>query len=443
MSEKEYIHTVTINKKRCIGCTRCLRVCPTKALRIRNGKAIILQDRCIDCGECIRVCPQKAIYSKIDDLDIINNYKHKLLVYSSVLIGQFKKYKNFKKILNLMSYLGFDEIVGVDIGALIISDVIRSFLKHNRDKTYITTNCPAVVRLIQVKYPSLIDNMLPFKNMMDVAGEYLKKEFMKKNNVKEKNIGLFYLSPCPSKAQAVYQPEGEVKRIFDGVFSMEEVYNNLRYIMEKKDIHLDKDIELENVTESSLKWSILGDVDSQFKDFTSLRIDGIDNVIEFLEEIEEGDFKEIDLVDMYSCQNGCVGGVFTNENPFVCEHRIRHIASSFPDSVEEIPPICEGDYCSLSKPLKPRPVEPIDKNMSNAVKKMKDIEEVFKKLPKLNCSICGSPTCYNLAEDIVLNEDVSIYDCPVVLRRNLRNMAKDLFEMAGRTDPIEENDNKE
>ncbi|HMA68617.1 MAG TPA: [Fe-Fe] hydrogenase large subunit C-terminal domain-containing protein [Candidatus Mcinerneyibacterium sp.] len=438
----DYIHTVTINKKRCIGCTRCLRVCPTKALRIRNGKAVILKDRCIDCGECMRVCPQNAIEADIDDLEEINNYNHKLLVYSSVLIGQFTKYKNFKKILSLFSYLGFDEIVGVDIGALIISDTIRSYLKANNDKTYITTNCPAVVRLIQVKYPSLIDNLLPFKSMLDVAGEYLKREYIKENNVSSSNIGLFYLSPCPAKAVAIYQPEGEVDKIFDGVFSMEEVYNNLRYIMEKKDIHLDKDVEMKKVTKNSLLWSTMGDVERQFKDLTSLRIDGIDNVIEFLEEMEEGNIKDINLVDMYSCQNGCVGGVFTNENPFISEYRIKQIASDFKDKIEEVPPICEGDFCSLTKALKPRPLEPLDKNMKNAVKKMQEIEKVFKKLPKLNCSICGSPTCYNLAEDIVLNENVTIYDCPVVLRRSLRNMAKDLFEMAGRTDPIEEKKDK-
>ena len=56
-------HAVVLEYKRCRGCTTCIKTCPTEAIRVRNGKAIILDERCIDCGKCVRVCPHKAIRS--------------------------------------------------------------------------------------------------------------------------------------------------------------------------------------------------------------------------------------------------------------------------------------------------------------------------------------------------------------------------------------------
>ena len=67
----EYKHSVSLEKERCKGCTTCLRHCPTEAIRIRDGRAVINSDVCIDCGECIRVCPhkaKKAIFDKLEDI---------------------------------------------------------------------------------------------------------------------------------------------------------------------------------------------------------------------------------------------------------------------------------------------------------------------------------------------------------------------------------------
>ena len=70
-----YSHSVTLDTAKCKGCINCMKRCPTEAIRVRNGKAHIIDDRCIDCGECIRIChnhSKKAVY---DNFDIIENYK--------------------------------------------------------------------------------------------------------------------------------------------------------------------------------------------------------------------------------------------------------------------------------------------------------------------------------------------------------------------------------
>ena len=59
----DYFHAIEVGTDKCRGSMNCMRVCPTEAIRIREGKALILEDRCIDCGDCIRVCPERAIRS--------------------------------------------------------------------------------------------------------------------------------------------------------------------------------------------------------------------------------------------------------------------------------------------------------------------------------------------------------------------------------------------
>ncbi|MEI7829451.1 MAG: 4Fe-4S dicluster domain-containing protein, partial [Prolixibacteraceae bacterium] len=68
-------HAIQIDEAKCIGCVHCMRVCPTEAVRIRDGKAMIIQERCIDCGQCMRACPAKAFYIKQNDLKMIQDYK--------------------------------------------------------------------------------------------------------------------------------------------------------------------------------------------------------------------------------------------------------------------------------------------------------------------------------------------------------------------------------
>jgi len=81
---KPFHHALGIRKEICIGCSRCLRVCPTEALRVKDGKASLHPEWCIDCGECFNVCPVKAVVVEDDDIAQIFNYKHRILLVPSV-----------------------------------------------------------------------------------------------------------------------------------------------------------------------------------------------------------------------------------------------------------------------------------------------------------------------------------------------------------------------
>lgn len=82
-------HAIYVDGDNCTGCTHCLKNCPTRAIRIRSGKAVIDQNRCIDCGECIRVCHANAVKVEQGALDSIFKYKYRVALVPAVLSGQF------------------------------------------------------------------------------------------------------------------------------------------------------------------------------------------------------------------------------------------------------------------------------------------------------------------------------------------------------------------
>ena len=112
MSTEEYIHSVTLDKDLCKGCTNCISTCPTEAIRVRDAKAMIISDRCIDCGECIRTCPSHAKKAVSDPLDMLNKYTFKVALPAPSFYGQFKNV-SIDTVLTALKKFGFDDIYEV------------------------------------------------------------------------------------------------------------------------------------------------------------------------------------------------------------------------------------------------------------------------------------------------------------------------------------------
>ncbi|MDP2844416.1 MAG: 4Fe-4S binding protein, partial [Acetobacterium sp.] len=87
---EKLLHSVYLDEEKCLGCTTCLRSCPTGAIRVRGGKAIINESKCIDCGECIRICPHHAKLAKTDPLSKKDSFKYRVALVAPAIIGQFK-----------------------------------------------------------------------------------------------------------------------------------------------------------------------------------------------------------------------------------------------------------------------------------------------------------------------------------------------------------------
>jgi len=87
----QHNHSVTLREDKCVGCTDCIKRCPTEAIRVRNSKAVIIDERCIDCGNCIRVCKHGAKKAVTDPVEMMNDYKYKIAIPAPTLYAQFKK----------------------------------------------------------------------------------------------------------------------------------------------------------------------------------------------------------------------------------------------------------------------------------------------------------------------------------------------------------------
>ena len=321
---KTYFHSVRLDRDKCKGCTNCIKHCPTEAIRVRNGKAQIIAERCIDCGECIRVCPYHAKIAYTDPFSDIGRFKYKIALPAPTLYGQFKNLSSIDRVVLGLRLMGFDDVYEVARGADIVSCAIRERMASKDTLPVISSACPAIVRLIQVRFPNLISNIMELKSPMEVAAIVAKREFAQKHGVDESDIGAFFITPCPAKMTSIKNPYGIEKSHVDGAFSVIDIYGLLAGQLKKPGV-----VTIEGSTASvcGVGWANSGGEAIAAGIQNYLAVDGIVNVIKVLEEIENMKLSDLQFFEGLACPGGCVGGPLTFENPFVARARIRALSS--------------------------------------------------------------------------------------------------------------------
>ena len=205
--DQKFFHSVRLDKEKCKGCTNCLKRCPTEAIRVRGGRAHIINERCIDCGECIRVCDYHAKYAQTDPLASINRFKYKIALPAPSLYGQFKHLISASQVLEGLLKMGFDDVFEVAEGADIVTRAIRERMRGmGRDRyPVISSACPAIVRLIRVRFPELIPHIIDVRQPMEVAAMLAREAAVQETGYPPREIGVFFLSPAASSAARVTQ----------------------------------------------------------------------------------------------------------------------------------------------------------------------------------------------------------------------------------------------
>lgn len=431
-----YYHSVTLDKDKCVGCTNCLKRCPTEAIRVRGGRAHIIDERCIDCGECIRVCEHHAKIANTNPLSAINGFPYKIALPAPSLYGQFKNLRSISDVIEGLKMMGFDAVYEVARGADIVSVAVMERMKEpGCPRPLISSSCPAVVRLIQTRFPELIDNIVDVRSPMEVAASQARSEFAREKGVDPKDVGCFFITPCAAKMTAIRKPLGHEKSAVDGAISFLEVYGLLSGQIKKA--VKPEDAPSPRATSFGIGWARTGGEAGAVQQEESLAVDGIDNVIRVLEEIEDNRLPGLRFFEGMACFGGCIGGPLSFENPFIARNRIRKLVLSLPKvrpqdvvSPEEISGMADEIFCD--KPLEPVKVMQLGKDVREALHNMERVEELSKKLPGLDCGSCGSPSCQALAEDIVLGYATEM-DCLVLLKERLRQMAHQMVEMSETT----------
>jgi Fe-S-cluster-containing hydrogenase component 2 len=391
-----------------------MRRCPTEAIRIRNGKAVILEDLCVDCGDCMAVCPSEAIVSISDPLTGIDGRKYKVAVPSSVLYSQFEPSIHPYIIHLAFRELGFDGVVDISVSCSVVARAYVRYMERNaKPRPMIAPDCPAVIRLIQVKYPELVELISPVDVPREVTAREIRMRLPEKLGIKPEDIGIVYISPCPAKIVSIKQPAEKAKSWFDAAVPIKDVYPLLLPHV----VAIKSQFEISQVPESfrfSVAWAVLGSLTSAVKRENWLAVAGMDHVMKILDDIENSRLRNVDFVEAYSCMLGCVGGPFNIENPYVSrtnsiKQRERYESEIEVDEADVERKIDEGYYL-LEGPVLPRPTKYFDTDLETSIKRMKESERVLQKLPQTDCGCCGAPTCMAFAEDLVRGE-AKLDDC--------------------------------
>ena len=429
MDEIKRYHSVRLDKTRCKGCTNCLKHCPTEAIRVRGGRAHIIDERCIDCGECIRICDYHAKVAVTDDISVIHGFKYTIALPAPSLYGQFKNLRSIGPVLEALKRIGFDDVFEVARGADIVSRAIREKLREpGLPRPLISSACPAVVRLIQVRFPDLIPHIVDVRQPMEVAAMIAKQEFCKKHDCAPEDVGVFFITPCPAKMTSIRTPLGQEKSAVDGAISMMEIYGLLLPHVSA----LQNQPSPSSATYYGIRWAAGSGEASAVCPENSLAVDGIQNVIRVLEEIENNRLNDLTFFEGSACLCGCVGGPLAFENNYVAKRAIRKLSNSANKihPTEDVPVSLMTKYpLYFDRPIEANSAMKLDDNLIVAMQKMERMNKILEDLPGYDCGSCGSPTCRTFAEDIVRGYFTEM-DCIHKLRERLKVMAEQMVELA-------------
>jgi len=402
MEQKTIYHALHIMPELCNGCSHCMKVCPTQAVRVRKGKALMHSDWCIDCGECIRVCPTNAIKIAADDFQRIFDYEHRLLILPSVFFGQFSNYISFEMINGILKDMGFTEVHAPEESVDFLLEIMNYYIEENQ-RPVISSFCPAVVRLIQVRFPSLVNNVMRLKQPMELTAHHLRHVYSEKHKADPAKVGVFYVTPCAAKIASVKSPVGDYVSPIDGVINMDYLYNRVQKESVKKLAENAPEPPQERIQLSgkAIKYTLTGgEKDNMWQ--TGLAVDGLQNVVDILEHLENGEIEGVDYLELRTCDESCAGGILTPNNRFFAAERLRRMAKKLPE--ECWMPKKYTDYLASVvnvAPIAPRPVVRYHPETKQALKMMEKAQKIKGSLPGIDCGACGSPSCESLSEDVV------------------------------------------
>ena len=297
-----YEHSVSLDIEKCTGCTTCIHRCPTEAIRVRDGHAQIDNLRCIDCGVCIKVCPHKAKKAVLDSMEQMSRFKYKIALPAPALYGQFDNLDDVDFVLQGLLDIGFDAVFEVSRAAELVSAYTRRYLKtEGVPKPAISSACPAVIRLIELRFPFLKDNIIKMLPPMEIAAKLARDEAKEKNpDLADEDIGVCFISPCPAKQSYVRNGFSDYKSKVDVVVPISDIY----FLLISK---MSQEKQPESLSKSGMigiGWATSGGEATAIFNENYLAADGIENVIHVLDQIENGNIPHLEFVELNACTGG-------------------------------------------------------------------------------------------------------------------------------------------
>ena len=286
---------LTLKKSNCKNCYKCIRHCPVKAIRFSGNQAHIIGDECILCGHCFVVCPQNA-KEIVNETEKVKVLLQSYPVYVSLAPSFIANYEGvgINSMRKSLKKLGFADVEETALGATVVKNEYDRLLREEKRDIVISSCCHTVNLLIQKYFPKELPYLADVLSPMQAHCADLKK--------RHPNAKTVFIGPCVAKKDEAQHYEG----IVDAVLTYEELTEWLN----QEGITLEK--ETDSQEESRARFfpttgGILKTMNLDAPGYQYMAIDGIENCISALKDIENGNINHA-FIEMSSCVGSCVGG---------------------------------------------------------------------------------------------------------------------------------------
>ena len=364
----------------CKKCIKCVKSCPTDAISIVNEQVIIDKDKCINCDICIQACDQKVLRVKHVDLQkALKKHDYNIALISTAILSDLKTYEEIKNIAHAIKKFGFDEVVQYsDIEGILYKQALRDSVgKH---KVMLTSFCPTINKLIKNDYPTLIDHLLPYDYPVEIAAKKLKAKY------KDKNIGIYSLCECVGKITLAKKPFDNNESNIDYAFSISQMFPQINKLKDDQQ----ENIEMNKYGVKSIVSALYGN-----RDLSVISVEGLPQIKKALDLIEFDQLKHVDLIALFNCFQGCIGGYYLWSNPFEGCFNIKSMLSE-----------CQKDTAVLDK-TEYQKIHTINSNEQNFKERLawfNKVNAILETLPQFDCGSCGFANCRGLASRIASGE---------------------------------------
>lgn len=368
---------LTLKKSNCKNCYKCIRNCPVKAIRFSGNQAHIIGNECILCGHCFVVCPQNAkeIASEVEKVKVLIHSGEPVYVslapsfvanYEGVGIGAMRE---------ALQKLGFADVEETAIGATMVKNEYERMLEKEKRDIIISSCCHSINLLIQKYFPSLLPYLANVLSPMQAHCSDIKKRHPEAKTV--------FIGPCVAKKDEAQHYEG----IVDAVLTYEE----LTEWLSAEGIELKK--EMDSNRESRARFfpttgGILKTMKLTQPDYDYMAIDGVENCIAALKDIEQGNIHHA-FIEMSSCVGSCIGGpVMEKYHPTPVREYLA-VANYAGDKDFKVEQPNQEDIRKYFSEIEIKNKVPTDAEIAETLRKMGKIS----KRDELNCGSCGYNTC--------------------------------------------------
>lgn len=404
-------HTIAIDPAHCVGCVDCCKGCPTKAIRVRERLAVVDPELCIDCGACLRNCRYHAVRARTASPSDLKRFKHTVALPSTTLYTQFGKDVDPGQVLAALETVGFDSTYDISWMCEMLAGAIDAYLSGcGGPWPKISVTCPAIVRLIQLRYPDMVPHLVPIETARELAAKMLRRKLAHELRLAPDEIGVFFLTPCSAIVNSIHNPEGLKESYLDGAFAISELFGPLRQAI-KDSPPPEAPAPISN---QGIRWATAGGEIAGMRNKNTMSVCGVQDVLGVFDRIEAGKFQAVDLIEAYICPDGCVGGQLNVEGRYAAQRNLQHILDRLGEQrhvdEEKVRSLLREHFFDIEEQFTARPLRPLGRDLREAVTRKKEGEAILARLPKMDCAACGAPDCATLAQDVVRGK-ATIDDC--------------------------------